>query len=360
MAKPEHKPLFEWHQRPLEPDRPVDVGCQSQSGIRASYKAVLWSLGADLTQLDLWAEACFVGIRWPDGIRCPQADCGSGNVQEVANGKPMPYRCRDCRRHFSGTSGTTLRSTTLDYLELLGACYLTVAHWEDVTARQLAECLEIDQKTARRLRKLFREAISDAHPSLCAAAQTATDSVAPLALSGAVLAVVLRDKDGNSGQGAVSDVVPEGVNADPGDGDGENAPSRALKPYWNQFFPFLGNPGKGSENEPQGSTRAPTDELAPRRTDQKEKVATGRIGKPVNGGGPGTDPIQREPAACSQPQLPELGQMRLWEAEPATLVGMGSAQALRAPAVTTRKRKPRRAKRRIGGPYTEQLHLWRP
>ncbi|MXZ91784.1 MAG: IS1 family transposase [Chloroflexi bacterium] len=358
MADNQYQPLFQWHQYPLEPDRAVDIGCQAQTGIPASYKAVLWSLGADLHQLELLAEACFVAIRWPDGIRCPQSDCGSSNVQEVANCKPMPYRCRKCRKHFSNTSGTWLGSTKLDHLQLLGACYLTVGHWEEVTARQLAECLQSDVKTARKLRKLFREAISDAHFSPFAAAQSAADGVDPLVLTGAALAVVLRDKDRNAGQEAVFGMAPDRANSDPADGDGEKAPFKALEPYWFEFFPCLRNPEIGTENEPQEPIRAPTDELAPRRTDQKEKVAAGRTAKPTNGSGQEPDPSHIQTAVCSQPRLPEAGQRRFWEPEPATLVGMASEKAVKAPAVTARKRKPRRAQRRIGGPYTEQLRLW--
>ena len=48
---------------------------------------------------DAHAEQWFIETRWPDGIGCPC--CGSLNVREIPNRKPMPYRCRDCRQHFS-------------------------------------------------------------------------------------------------------------------------------------------------------------------------------------------------------------------------------------------------------------------
>ena len=33
---------------------------------------------------------------WPDGERCC-GKCGSLNTSVVKSGKPMPYRCNDCR-----------------------------------------------------------------------------------------------------------------------------------------------------------------------------------------------------------------------------------------------------------------------
>ena len=55
------------------------------------------------------AEAWFVARRWPEGIRCPY--CGSDSVAVIANRKPMPYRCRACRQHFSVKTGTVLQSS---------------------------------------------------------------------------------------------------------------------------------------------------------------------------------------------------------------------------------------------------------
>lgn len=47
----------------------------------------------DSTALE-WFESC----RWPDEVRC--AHCDSDNVFE-AEPPQMPYRCRDCKKHFS-------------------------------------------------------------------------------------------------------------------------------------------------------------------------------------------------------------------------------------------------------------------
>ena len=57
-------------------------------------------------------EAWFIEQRWPNGIACPH--CGSLNVATIASRKPMPFRCRDCRKHFSVKTGTVLQR--LQYL----------------------------------------------------------------------------------------------------------------------------------------------------------------------------------------------------------------------------------------------------
>jgi len=46
-------------------------------------------------------SAClyFEQKRWPDRISCPH--CGSVHIAKCKDHRPMPYRCRDCRKHFS-------------------------------------------------------------------------------------------------------------------------------------------------------------------------------------------------------------------------------------------------------------------
>ena len=64
------------------------------------------------------AEAWFIEQRWPDGIACPH--CGSVNVANVKSRKPQPFRCRDCRKHFSIKTGT--RFDTLASALYAGTC----------------------------------------------------------------------------------------------------------------------------------------------------------------------------------------------------------------------------------------------
>ena len=67
---------------------------------------------------DATAEAWFEEQRWPGEQRCCP-DCGSINYAIIANRKPMPYRCRDCREHFSVRKGTVMQSSKLRNLSTI-------------------------------------------------------------------------------------------------------------------------------------------------------------------------------------------------------------------------------------------------
>lgn len=47
-------------------------------------------------------------------------DCGSVNVVECKDHRPMPYRCRDCRKHFSVRTGTVLAESRLALIKSAG------------------------------------------------------------------------------------------------------------------------------------------------------------------------------------------------------------------------------------------------
>ncbi|MDE0534298.1 MAG: IS1595 family transposase [Albidovulum sp.] len=52
------------------------------------------------------------GTDWtPEGRFCPH--CGSTNTREEKNRKPMPFRRKDCRGHFSVKHGTVMQSSRL-------------------------------------------------------------------------------------------------------------------------------------------------------------------------------------------------------------------------------------------------------
>lgn len=58
----------------------------------------------------------FENLRWKDGvIVCPY--CGSIHISRCK--VPMPYRCRDCRKHFSVRIGTVLNESKLPLLKWL-------------------------------------------------------------------------------------------------------------------------------------------------------------------------------------------------------------------------------------------------
>ena len=81
------------------------------------------------------ARLHFEAGRWnTHGKFCPH--CGSYSVTEVKNHKPMPYRCKDCRKHFSVRTGTILQESRLPLLKWLMAIYMMT------TARKGAPMLE--------------------------------------------------------------------------------------------------------------------------------------------------------------------------------------------------------------------------
>ncbi len=95
--------------------------------------------------------------RWKDEIYCPH--CGSKSVAKIASGKPMPYRCRDCREHFSVRTGTVLAESKLALHKWLMAIYMLHTARKGVSSVQMAKELGVTQKTAWFLDHRIREAM---------------------------------------------------------------------------------------------------------------------------------------------------------------------------------------------------------
>lgn len=94
--------------------------------------------------------------RWPDGAHCPR--CGSFAVSAVKSGKPMPWRCCDCRKHFSVRMGTALADSPIPVQKWLMAAYLMTSARKGISSVQLAKELGVTQKTAWFLEHRIREA----------------------------------------------------------------------------------------------------------------------------------------------------------------------------------------------------------
>ena len=105
------------------------------------------------------AEVWFAQHRWPNGPRC--GHCGSGNVVVVASRRPMPYRCRTCRKHFSVRTGTPMRDSNLGAQTWLLAIFLIVSNPKGRSSVQLAADLGITQKSAWHLGHRVREVLAD-------------------------------------------------------------------------------------------------------------------------------------------------------------------------------------------------------
>ncbi len=101
------------------------------------------------------ARKFFEGKRWADGVFCPH--CGSLSASEVKDHKPMPYRCRDCRQHFSVRTGTVLAESRLPLHKWLMAIYMMTTARKGIPSTQVARELGITQKSAWFLCQRIRE-----------------------------------------------------------------------------------------------------------------------------------------------------------------------------------------------------------
>src|SRR5882724_2793227 len=101
------------------------------------------------------AVAYFENTRWNGKPVCPH--CQSNDVLRVINGKPMPFRCRSCRKHFSVKTGTVMQSSKIDVRIWLLAMYFMSVAKKGVSSCQMARQLGIKQDTAWFLGQRIRE-----------------------------------------------------------------------------------------------------------------------------------------------------------------------------------------------------------
>ncbi len=101
------------------------------------------------------ARQYFEKKRWKSNKYCPH--CGSLDVRECKNHKPMPYRCKDCRKHFSVRTGTVLSESRLPLHKWLMAIYIMTTARKGIPSTQMAKQLGVTQKTAWFLAQRIRE-----------------------------------------------------------------------------------------------------------------------------------------------------------------------------------------------------------
>lgn len=101
------------------------------------------------------ARAYFEQNRWAGEVACPH--CGSLSVAAVKSMKPMPYRCRDCRQHFSVRTGTVLAESRLPLHKWLMAIYMMTTARKGIPSTQMARELGVTQKSAWFLAQRIRE-----------------------------------------------------------------------------------------------------------------------------------------------------------------------------------------------------------
>ena len=103
------------------------------------------------------AEAWVEQVRWPNGLAC--VHCGSVRVSRVKSRKPMPFRCKDCRRHFSVKYGTIMQGSPLGVQTWLLAVYLLTTGLKGSSSLKLRRDLGVTQKTAWYLAHRIRVAM---------------------------------------------------------------------------------------------------------------------------------------------------------------------------------------------------------
>lgn len=93
--------------------------------------------------------------RWPEGKSCPH--CNSKRLVEVKDQKPMPYRCQDCRKHFSVRTNTILTESKIPLHKWLQAIFLLASSKKGISSHQLHRTLQITYKSAWFLSHRIRE-----------------------------------------------------------------------------------------------------------------------------------------------------------------------------------------------------------
>lgn len=112
---------------------------------------------------DETAEAWFEEQRWGTAGKptyCPL--CGDdAKLNATKTGKPLPYWCGSCRRHFSVRSGSVMHRSKIPLRKWAIAIYLWATSLKGVSSMKLHRDLNITQKSAYFLAQRLREAWSD-------------------------------------------------------------------------------------------------------------------------------------------------------------------------------------------------------
>ena len=102
------------------------------------------------------AERWFEQTLWLEDRYCGR--CGSDNTHKTPNRKPMPYRCRDCRKYFSVRTGTPIAKTNLPLRKWALAIYLELTSLKSIASTKLASDIEVSQPAAWFMLHRIREA----------------------------------------------------------------------------------------------------------------------------------------------------------------------------------------------------------
>ena len=108
---------------------------------------------------DETAEAWFAEQRWGGHVACPHCGVTGDRISIIESRKPQPYRCKDCRKHFSVKSGSLMHNSQLGCQTWLLALYLLCTNLKGVSSMRLHRELDITQKAAWHLAHRIRKAM---------------------------------------------------------------------------------------------------------------------------------------------------------------------------------------------------------
>ena len=127
-----------------------------------------WRQGISLIELAAMfpteeaATEWFESVVWADGRVC--GHCTSDDTYEVKSGKPMPYRCRTCKRYFGVKTGTVMAQSPLSLRQWVYAIYLDCASLRGISAMALHRSIDVCYKTAWFVQQRVREAFAAEGP----------------------------------------------------------------------------------------------------------------------------------------------------------------------------------------------------
>ncbi len=112
----------------------------------------LFALFPDKDSARRWFEEAFGG----DEHKCPY--CKQSNTYATKTGKPLPYRCTDCRKYFSVKTGTVMQDSNLPLRRWVFALYFMCTNLKGISSRKMHRELGITQSNAWHMTQRIREA----------------------------------------------------------------------------------------------------------------------------------------------------------------------------------------------------------
>src|SRR6266702_2231740 len=101
----------------------------------------------------------FVGVRWPNGVRCPR--CGSDKVTFLENARVWKCRTPHAKQKFSAKVGTIFEDSPIGLDKWLPAMWLTSNCKNGISSYELHRSIGVTQKTAWFMLHRIRLAMQD-------------------------------------------------------------------------------------------------------------------------------------------------------------------------------------------------------